>query len=88
MGSRQRGRSAGQDEAFPVTGAAAAGKARQGDQARPQPSEFVNPTSHLPVSDLHLSPICVCLEVPPEDCSEEEVIEISACVTMWAQFQS
>lgn len=30
VGSRQRGRSAGQDEALPVTGAAAAGKVRQG----------------------------------------------------------
>lgn len=75
MGSRQRGRSAGQDEAFPVTGAAAAGKARQGDQAGPQPSEFVHPTRHLPASDPRPSPICVCLDVPPEDCSEEGVME-------------
>lgn len=56
VGSRQRGRSAGQDEAFPVTGAAAAGKARQGDRAGPQPSEFVNPTSQPP-SHLRSPPV-------------------------------
>lgn len=87
VGSRQRGRSAGQDEAFPVTGAAAAGKARQGDRARAEPSEFVNPTIHLPISDPHLCPICGCLEVPPEDGSED-MLEVPACMTMWAQCQS
>lgn len=47
MGSRQRGRSAGQDEAFPVTGTAAAGRGGKG--ARPQPGEFLSPTSRPPI---------------------------------------
>lgn len=55
--SRQRGRSAGQDEAFPVTGTAAVTKARQGARrghspvslwAQPAPSHFRSlPVSHL-----------------------------------------
>lgn len=59
VGSRQRGRSAGQDEAFPVTRAAAVEKGRQGGRARPQPREFVNTISLPPISDTRLSPIRV-----------------------------
>lgn len=49
VGSRQRGRSAGQDEAFPVTGTAAAGKVRQGAELGRGPvSLWPNqPPSHL-----------------------------------------
>lgn len=53
VGSRQRGRGAGQDEAFPVTGAAAAGRARQG--AGPGRS---------PVS-LRVRPITFPSQIPP-----------------------
>lgn len=75
-GQWQRGRSAGQDEAFPVTGAAAAGKARQGAGPQAAAQHLRELTITFPFRSLPpvSQPGVGAWECASKDCSEEEAV--------------